>query len=140
MYEKDIIQDELVFKQYVSLLAGFGLSYVLFNQMHQYESLRIYLYIIIGFIAAVSLYVAFYIFRGKKIPLEKLEEYLKDKKLKISKKQYVQMIFKMMIKIGSRIQMKKEKGLPPDESLDKVYSILLSEYDIIDLEHTKNNP
>jgi hypothetical protein len=132
MYEKDIIPDELAFKQYVSLLVGFGLSYMLFNQMHQYESLRIYLYITIGFIAAASLYVAFYIFKGKKIPLEKFEEYLKDKKLKIPEKQYIQMIFKMMVKVGSRIQMKKEKGLPPDESLDKVYSILLSEYDIIE--------
>ncbi len=135
MYEKDIIPGNFADKQEISLLVGFGFSYLLFNQAQQHDSLKIYLYIIIAFVVAVSLYVAFFVLKDKKIPLENLAEYLKDKRLKMPKRKYWQLLFKMMTKIGAKIQVRKEKGLPSDETLDKVYSILLSEYDIMEIEY-----
>lgn len=140
MYEQEMIFGPLSFKQFIILAIGFGLSYLLYNQVPQYLSLQIYIYITIVFIAAVSIYVAFSVFKNKEIPITQLEEYFKKIKIKMPKEQYTRMIFRKMAEVGSQIQMRKEKGLPVDESFNKVYSILLAEYDIIDLEHTKNNP
>ena len=140
MYEQDMIFGPLAFKQFIVLAVGLGLSYLLYNEVPQYQSLQIYIYITILFIAAISLYVAFSIFKNKEIPIAQLEGYFKNIKIKMPKEQYARMIFRKMAEVGSQIQMRKEKGLPVDESFNKVYSILLAEYDIIELEHTKNNP
>ena len=126
-------------KQSVSLIVGVGLSCLILYLAEQYEPLSVYLYIIAVFIFALSVYVSS-MFKNKKIPIAQLEEYFKSMKIKMPKEQYTKMIFRKMVEVGSQIQMRKEKGLPVDESFNKVYSILLAEYDIINLEHTKNNP
>ncbi|MCF7865279.1 MAG: PrgI family protein [Candidatus Pacebacteria bacterium] len=140
MYEQDMIFGPFTFKQFIVLVIGCGLSYLLYKQIPQYQSLQIYIYITIAFIAAICLHVAFSIFKNKKIPVERLEDHLKTLHVKMSKENYVKMIFKQIAEVGSQIHMRKEKGLQEDESLNKAYGVLLAEYDIINLEHTKNNP
>lgn len=140
MYEQDVIFGPFSVKQFVTLIVGLVLSRLLYNQLPKYESLQIYIYITIAFIIGISLYISFSIFRNKEIPIAQLEEYFKNIKIKMPKEQYTRMIFRKMTEVGSQIQMRKEKGLLIDESLNKVYNILLAEYDIINLEHTKNNP
>lgn len=133
MYEQDIIFGPFSFKQFITLVVGFGLSYLLYKQVPQYDSLKVYIYITIGFLVAFSLYTAFSIFKNKKIPLEKVEEYFKRKKLKMSSEQYSKMIKHKMAVIKAHEAMRKEKGLPVDDSFTFIFEVLgnlLSDVDL----------
>jgi hypothetical protein len=126
MYEQDMIFGPFSFKQSVVLAIGFGLSFLLHKLLPQYESLQAYIYITIAFIVAFSLYVAFGIFKNKKIPINEVKNYLDNKKLKMKPEEYSKMVKTRIALAQSQIEFRKQKGLQTDETLSFVIDILFN--------------
>lgn len=117
MYEQDIIFGPLTLKQFVTILFGVILSYVIYKNIEQN-------YIYTGIIVLSSIYIAFSIFKNKKIPLNEIPQYFSIKKSELSKEEYDRVILQKIANIESQIEFRKQKGLVQDPSLTEVLSVL----------------
>ena len=116
MYEQDIIFGPLTFKQFVAILVGVILSFLIYKNLEQN-------YILIGIIILSSLYFAFFVFKNKKIPLDQIERYFAIKKSELSVEEYEKIIRQKIANIESQIEFRKQGGLGEDLRLVEVLNI-----------------
>lgn len=117
MYEQDIIFGPLTFKQFVVILIVVILSFIIYKNLEQN-------YIYTGIIILSSFYLAFSVFKNKKIPLNEIPQYFEIKKSELSQDQYERMIKQKIASLESQMVDRKEKGLIVDSNLVEVLNIL----------------
>ena len=116
MYEQDIILGPLTFKQFITIASGSVLSYYIYKYSGNY--------IVPVLIILAVLYVALFIFKNPKIPLEHLEEYFKEKKAELGPEEFERMLRQRIANIASQINDRLQKGLVADPVLEKLLPIL----------------
>lgn len=115
MYEQDVIFGPLTFRQFVVILVGVILSYIIHKNSENY--------ILIGIIILCSFYLAFQVFKNKKIPVDNIEQYFAIKKSELSQEEYERMIKQKIAEIESQIEFRKQRGLIEDPRLVEVLNI-----------------
>jgi len=116
MYEESILFGPLSLKQFVTLAIGVILIYF----VNKYSDN----YIIIGAIGAATLFLVFQRFQNKKIPIDELEFYFKQKKFEMPQEDYDKMIEIKIAELESQMEARREKGLFVDENIDKILNIV----------------
>lgn len=116
MYEQDIIFGPLTFKQFIVLSIGTAFTYLLYK----YYNNDMYL----GLTVLATIYLTFFRFKNNKIPLDKLDDYFKQKKMEIGPDDYSKMIKMKIASLESYIEARKLRGLIAADSENTILEFL----------------
>lgn len=118
MYEEDRIFGPLTFKQF--LVAAFGAALVYYSSK---ILAGISLYVICAVIFVLVL-LAIRRFAPKKIPVENLEMYFRNKRAGLSNENYQRLLKLYRIRVQSQIMMRMKKGMNNNTELVEAEAVL----------------
>ena len=118
MYEEERIFGPLTIKQFLCAAAGAGAFYLL-ERLNLSENMKYFAWSIIGVATIISLIR----FKPKKIPIEHIDIYFQNKRVKLGEDNFKRFIQKKVADVSSQIMMRKERGLRSDPELDEILLI-----------------